>query len=191
MADRLHRRHAFARRLHLGQPRTGRRRRHVPRLGRRAPRDRPPRGAAGDQIELAAAWSLRAIATPGHTPDHLAYLLCEDDRPAALFSGGSLMVGTVGRTDLLGPEPREDLARQLFRALRDEILTLPDDLPVYPTHGAGSFCSAPGASRTHDDDRAANAQRTRCCRSPTRTTFVEQLVAGFGTFPATFAGCPR
>ena len=56
------------------------------------------------------------------------------------------MVGTVGRTDLLGPEPREDLARQLFRAMRDEILTLPDDLAVYPTHGAGSFCSAPGAT---------------------------------------------
>ena len=56
------------------------------------------------------------------------------------------MVGTVGRTDLLGPAPREDLARDLYRSLRDEILTLPDDLVVYPTHGAGSFCSAPGAT---------------------------------------------
>ena len=109
---------------------------------------------AGDEIELGDGLVLRAIATPGHTPDHLAYLLCENDRPTALFSGGSLMVGTVGRTDLLGPEPREDLARRLYRALRDEILTLPDDLAVYPTHGAGSFCSAPGASDAHHDDRA-------------------------------------
>ena len=69
--------------------------------------------------------------------------------PEALFSGGSLMVGAVGRTDLLGDERREELARALFRALRAEILTLPDDLPVYPTHGAGSFCSAPsGSART-------------------------------------------
>lgn len=66
----------------------------------------------------------RAIATPGHTPDHLAYLLCEDGEPVALFSGGSLMVGTVGRTDLLGPEPRESLARSLYRALRDETAAL-------------------------------------------------------------------
>ena len=109
--------------------------------------------AAGDEIELRPGLVLRAIATPGHTPDHLAYLVCENDRPTALFSGGSLMVGTVGRTDLLGPEPREDLARQLYRALRDEILTLPDDLAVYPTHGAGSFCSATRRLRTHHDDR--------------------------------------
>ena len=109
-----------------------------------------------------------AIATPGHTPDHLAYLVCENGRPTALFSGGSLMVGTVGRTDLLGPELREDLARQLYRALRDEILTLPDDLAVYPTHGAGSFCSAPGATeRTTTIGR--NARPTRCSPYPTRT----------------------
>ena len=115
--------------------------------------------AAGDEIELRAGLVLRAIATPGHTPDHLAYLVCENGQPTALFSGGSLMVGTVGRTDLLGPEPREDLARQLYRALRDEILTLPDDLAVYPTHGAGSFCSAPGASErttTIGRERATN-----------------------------------
>ena len=90
---------------------------------------------------------LEAIATPGHTPDHLAYLLqSRDGTPLALFSGGSLMVGTVGRTDLLGPEHAEELAHEQFHSLRDRILALPDDLPVYPTHGAGSFCSAPGGA---------------------------------------------
>ena len=92
------------------------------------------------------------------------------------------MVGTVGRTDLLGPELRDDLARQLYRALRDEILTLPDDLPVYPTHGAGSFCSAPGASErttTIGRERATNPMLA----APDEDTFVEQLVAGFGSFP--------
>ncbi|HET9665302.1 MAG TPA: MBL fold metallo-hydrolase, partial [Desertimonas sp.] len=99
-----------------------------------------------DEVALADGIGLRAIATPGHTRDHLAYLIVEDGIPAALFSGGSLMVGAVGRTDLLGPGPRDGLARQLFHALRSEILTLPDELPVYPTHGAGSFCSAPTSS---------------------------------------------
>src|SRR5688500_10579123 len=104
---------------------------------------------AGEDVEVADDIVLRAIATPGHTPDHLAYLLLGGGDPVALFSGGTLMVGALGRTDLLGDERRETLARELFRALHTEILTLPENLPVYPTHGAGSFCSAPaGASRT-------------------------------------------
>ena len=146
--------------------------------------------AAGDEIRLRAGLALRAIATPGHTPDHLAYLLCENDRPTALFSGGSLMVGTVGRTDLLGPEPREDLARQLYRALHDEILTLPDDLAVYPTHGAGSFCSAPGAS-----ERTTTIGRERSTNPMLaigdEDTFVERLLAGFGSFPTYFSRLPE
>lgn len=144
----------------------------------------------GDEIALTDTLSLRAIPTPGHTPDHLAYLLCERNEPVALFSGGSLMVGTVGRTDLLGPEPREDLARQLYRALRDEILTLPDDLAVYPTHGSGSFCSAPGATErttTIGRERATNA----LLQAPDEDTFVRQLLAGLGTFPAYFSRLPE
>ncbi len=146
--------------------------------------------APGDEIELGDGLVLRAIATPGHTPDHLAYLLYENDRPTALFSGGSLMVGTVGRTDLLGPEQREDLARKLYHALREEILTLPDELSVYPTHGAGSFCSAPGAAErttTIGRERATNPMLA----SPDEDAFVERLLAGFGSFPAYFSRLPE
>ena len=144
---------------------------------------------AGDEIALTDVLSLRAIPTPGHTPDHLAYLLCERGEPVALFSGGSLMVGTVGRTDLLGIALREDLTRQLYRALRDEILTLPDDLAVYPTHGAGSFCSAPGATErttTIGRERATNT----LLQAPDENTFVRQLLAGLGTFPSYFSRLP-
>ena len=143
----------------------------------------------GEEIELTETLSLRAIPTPGHTPDHLAYLLCEGGEPIALFSGGSLMVGTVGRTDLLGPEPREDLARQLYRALRDEILTLPDNVPVYPTHGSGSFCSAPGTSErtsTIGQERSTNALLQACDED----SFVAALLDGFGTFPTYFSRLP-
>jgi hydroxyacylglutathione hydrolase len=145
---------------------------------------------AGDEVELRAGLVLRALATPGHTPDHLAYLLCEEDRPVALFSGGSLMVGTVGRTDLLGSELREDLARQLYRALRDEILTLPDDLAVYPTHGAGSFCSAPGSTaRTTTIGRERATNPMLAIHNEDR--FVEQLLAGLGSFPTYFSRLPE
>lgn len=144
----------------------------------------------GDEIPLTPALRLRAIPTPGHTPDHLAYLLVDRGEPVALFSGGSLMVGTVGRTDLLGPEPREDLARLLYRALQEEILALPDDLAVYPTHGAGSFCSAPGA--TERTTTIGRERRTNpFLQAPDEDSFVEQLVAGFGTFPTNFLRLPE
>ncbi len=146
--------------------------------------------AAGETVALAGKVSLRAIATPGHTPDHLAYLLIEDGDPVGLFSGGSLMVGAVGRTDLLGDDYREELARHLFRALRDEILTLPDDLAVYPTHGAGSFCSAPaGSARTTTIglERATNP----LLGIDDENRFVEALLAGLGTFPDYFRRLPE
>jgi glyoxylase-like metal-dependent hydrolase (beta-lactamase superfamily II)/rhodanese-related sulfurtransferase len=144
----------------------------------------------GEQVDLAPDIALRAIATPGHTPDHLAYLLLVDGRPEALFSGGSLMVGAVGRTDLLGDEHREDLARAMFRALRADILTLPDDLAVLPTHGAGSFCSAPaGSARTTTIgcERATNP----LLGIDDEDEFVAALVSGLGSFPSYFRKLPE
>lgn len=144
----------------------------------------------GGSVEVAASVELRAIATPGHTPDHLAFLLVADGAPTALFSGGSLMVGALGRTDLLGDEHREGLARALFRSLRAEILTLPDDLPVYPTHGAGSFCSAPaGSARTTTigRERATNP----LLGIDDEDHFVATLLAGLGSFPSYFRELPE
>jgi len=66
----------------------------------------------GDEIDLGGL-RLRALATPGHTPEHVSYLLLDGDRPVALFSGGSLLVGAVARTDLIAPDRTEELARAL------------------------------------------------------------------------------
>src|SRR5262249_54798095 len=121
----------------------------------------------------------------------LAYILeAPDGDPLALFSGGSLMVGTAGRTDLLGPEYAEELAHAQFHSLRDRILPLPDDLPVYPTHGAGSFCSAPGAAdriTTIGHERARNP----LLQFTDESTFVDALLGGFGSFPAFFRRLPE
>jgi len=145
---------------------------------------------AGESVDVAAEVELRAIATPGHTPDHLAYLLVDGGAPVGLFSGGSLMVGAVGRTDLLGEDHREELARDLFQALRGEILTLPDDLPVYPTHGAGSFCSAPaGASRTSTIGRERTTNPLLGIDD--EDEFVETLLSGLGSFPSYFRLLPE
>lgn len=150
--------------------------------------DRDVRGLVGGDVVTMGRYRLEAIATPGHTPDHLAYLLGDATGPVALFSGGSLMVGTVGRTDLLGDEHRETLAHALYRSLRDGVLTLPDDLAVYPTHGAGSFCSAPGGG-----DRTTTIGRERVTNpllSMGEDDFVGTLLAGLGSFPDYFRRLP-
>jgi glyoxylase-like metal-dependent hydrolase (beta-lactamase superfamily II)/rhodanese-related sulfurtransferase len=150
--------------------------------------DRDYRGLVdGDVVEV-GDYRLEAIATPGHTPDHLSYLLGDDSGPLALFSGGSLMVGTVGRTDLLGDQRREELAHDLYRALHQRVLTLPADLVVYPTHGAGSFCSAPGGG-----DRTTTIGRelaTNPLLSMDEDDFVDTFLAGLGSFPGYFRQLP-
>lgn len=143
----------------------------------------------GDSIDLGNDLSMTAIATTGHTPDHHAYILKQSGVPVALFSGGSLMVGTIGRTDLCGPELTESLAHEMFLSLR-RFDDLPDSLNVYPTHGAGSFCSAPGST-----ERVTTLGHERMSNSlfalKDQDLFVEQLINGFGTFPVYFARLPE
>ena len=139
----------------------------------------------GEEVDLGGL-TLRALATPGHTPEHLSYLLLDGTAPIALFSGGSLLVASVARTDLIAPEETEHLARELWRSLHDRILTLPDELPVYPTHGAGSFCSAPaGGERTTTigAEKATNALLV----APDEDGFVKLLLEGLGTYPPYFS----
>src|SRR5262249_55311787 len=143
----------------------------------------------GDELTLGGRVTLRTIATPGHTPDHHAAVVAEDGRPPAVFSGGSLMVGTVGRIDLCGAGQTEPLARQMFHSLC-RLDDLPDDVAVYPTHGAGSFCSAPGSA-----DRSTTLGRERAT-NPLFTLrdedqFVQRLIASFGTFPTYFSRLPE
>ena len=145
----------------------------------------PHRGLEDEEELDLGGLTLRAIGTPGHTPEHLGYLLLDGSRPVALFSGGALIVGSVARTDLISLDQTEPLARQLYRALRHRILALPDELPVYPTHGAGSFCSAPGGG-----DRTTTIGRERTTNpllaSPDEETFVRRLLGGLGSYPDYF-----
>jgi hydroxyacylglutathione hydrolase len=146
----------------------------------------PHRGLGdGTEVDLGGL-TLRALATPGHTPEHLCYLLLDGRQPRALFSGGSLLAGAVARTDLIAPERTEVLARDLWRSLREQVLTLPGDLAVYPTHGAGSFCSAPaGNARTTTIgvERATNP----LLGAPSEDAFVRLLLGGFGSYPPYFS----
>jgi glyoxylase-like metal-dependent hydrolase (beta-lactamase superfamily II)/rhodanese-related sulfurtransferase len=145
----------------------------------------PHRGVGhGDEVDLGGL-TLRALATPGHTPEHLAFLLLDAERPIGLFSGGSLLVGSVARTDLIDPDETEGLARALWRSINEQLLLLPDDLVVYPTHGAGSFCSAPaGGERTTTIGRERTTNPLLAAGS--EDAFVARLLGGLGTYPPYF-----
>ena len=98
----------------------------------------------GDTFEFGEAL-ITARHTPGHTPEHLSYLLAEKDHhdvPWGVLTGDSLFVSSAGRPDLLGKAEAEKLAKQLFHTLRNFYLKLDDGVIIYPAHGAGSPCGA-------------------------------------------------
>lgn len=138
----------------------------------------------GDEIDLGGL-TLEVWGTPGHTDEHLAYLLRDGRRPLGAFTGGSLLAGSAARTDLVDPERTEELARAQYRSIL-RLLDLPDEVAVWPTHGAGSFCSAP-----HGSERTSTIG-TEKARNPLlaiqgQDAFVARLVAGFGSFPTYFS----
>jgi len=108
----------------------------------------------GDELVLEDL-RLVAMATPGHTYEHMSYLAYEGvaTEPAAVFTGGSLLVGSAGRPDLLGAEHTDELTRAQYDSLR-RLAALPATAQVLPTHGAGSFCVAamPTTRRTSTID---------------------------------------
>jgi hydroxyacylglutathione hydrolase len=103
----------------------------------------------GSRVELGSV-TLTAVHTPGHTPEHMAYLAAERGTPWGFFSGDFLLAGSVGRPDLSGVPQTLALAMTLFRSLRTALAPLPDALPLYPAHGADDRHSTVGHERRHN-----------------------------------------
>ena len=94
----------------------------------------------GDALQVGRG-RLMAMHTPGHTPEHLSFLLYDGNEPVAMFSGDFLFVGSLGRPDLLGEDAKVALAHAMYASVQ-RMKGLPDGLKVYPGHGAGSFCGS-------------------------------------------------
>ena len=128
---------------------------------------------------------LRVLATPGHTPDHVAYALVDDARVTDVFTGGSLLYGAVGRTDLISEDLTAELSRAQFRSAHRLADELPDTAQVHPTHGFGSHC----ASVSTDEMARSGTIEEERRRNPALVTqdeddFVQQLLAGLHPYPA-------
>jgi len=124
-----------------------------------------------------------AIATPGHTPHHLAYSLTpQGGEPIGVFTGGSMLFGAVGRTDLIAKEMTEELTRAQYHSVRRLAAELPSGAAVLPTHGFGSFCSATptsGSESTVGQQREVNVALTTLDED----VFVKDLIAGLAEYP--------
>jgi hydroxyacylglutathione hydrolase len=138
----------------------------------------------GDVIRVDGI-TLAAMATPGHTPEHLSFLI-EDADPPVLFSGGSLLPGGAARTDLLGPVRTEDLARALYRTLYERLKPLPDETRIHPTHGGGSICSTGGSHADRSTSLGAERRTNPLFTADTEQEFVDRLLSGYGLYPPYF-----
>jgi glyoxylase-like metal-dependent hydrolase (beta-lactamase superfamily II)/rhodanese-related sulfurtransferase len=145
----------------------------------------PHRAADEGHAVALGSISLVAMATPGHTPEHLAWqvLSGSDGTPEAVLTGGSLLVGTAGRTDLLGPDRTPDLTDDQFRSLR-RLARFPDSVRVLPTHGAGSFCSAGPAGAGRSSTIGAERATNELLQTVQRARFSSLLLGGLGRWPA-------
>jgi hydroxyacylglutathione hydrolase len=136
----------------------------------------------GDLLS-AGSMRIRALHTPGHTFHHLSYVLENaEGNPEAVFTGGSMLFGTSGRTDLVAAEHTDTLTRKQFSSLRRLVAELPAETEVYPTHGFGSFCSATPA--TGDASTIGQEKRDNPALTMEEQEYVDTLLSGLSAYPA-------
>jgi len=143
----------------------------------------------GDSIEL-ENMVLKVLETPGHTPEHLSYVVTDKSRadsPVGVFVGDTLFVGDVGRPDLF-PGIAQELAGKLYHSLYEKLLKLPDYVEIYPAHGAGSLCGrAIGAkwTSTIGYERKFNA----ALQIRDKSSFIKSLTENMPPAPDHFSRC--
>ncbi|MGL5817619.1 MAG: MBL fold metallo-hydrolase [Phycicoccus sp.] len=138
----------------------------------------------GDQLGV-GAMTVTVVSTPGHTEHHLAYLVRHAGQQA-VFSGGSLLYGSVGRTDLVDPSLTETLTRAQYASVR-RLVDAADHGDLYPTHGFGSFCSSGPATGAATSTVADQMVANHALTDHDEEHFVHELIAGLTAYPAYYA----
>ena len=142
----------------------------------------------GEELKLGNV-IIKVLHTPGHTMESTTYLLIDENvNPHCIFSGDTLFIGDVGRPDLaqkMGSLTQEDLAGHLYDSLHTKIMTLPDDVIVYPAHGAGSACGKNMSKETYDT--LGNQKKVNyALKAGTKEQFIKEVTDGILPPPAYF-----
>ncbi len=144
----------------------------------------------GEEFQLGKV-TFKILHTPGHTPESTTFLLKDEQgKEHAIFTGDTLFIGDVGRPDLAqknGSLTKEDLAGWLYDSLRNKIMTLPDDVIVYPAHGAGSACGKNMSSETWDTLGNQKANNYALRTDMTKAEFIKEVTDGLLPPPDYFA----
>jgi glyoxylase-like metal-dependent hydrolase (beta-lactamase superfamily II)/rhodanese-related sulfurtransferase len=145
-------------------------------------------GKDGEDFKIGAL-TLKLLHTPGHTMESSSYLLIDENgNKPYVFTGDCLFIGDVGRPDLAvkSDMTQSDLAGHLFESLRNKIMTLPDDIIVYPNHGAGSACGKNMSSETFDT--LGNQKKTNYAlrADMTKNEFIKEVLTGLKQPPQYF-----
>lgn len=145
--------------------------------------------AQDEEILRVGEIGIKVLHTPGHTMESTSYLLLDaNGKETALFSGDTLFIGDVGRPDLAVKThlTREDLAGHLFDSLRHKIMPLPDDVIVYPAHGAGSACGKNMSKETFDTLGNQKATNYALRANMSKDEFIEEVTSGLTQAPQYF-----
>jgi len=146
--------------------------------------------AKDDELFTIGKLKIKVLHTPGHTPESTTYLLLDEEgKEHAIFSGDTLFIGDVGRPDLAVKSDlsQEDLAGMLFESLRNKVMALPDEVIVYPAHGAGSACGKNMSKET--SDTLGNQKRTNYAlrADMSKDEFIKEVTTGILPPPQYFA----
>jgi hydroxyacylglutathione hydrolase len=139
----------------------------------------------GDEFAVGEL-TVRAVATPGHTENHLAYLVSHDGQ-RAVFSGGNLLFGSVGRTDLVSPAITTELTHAQYQSARSLAAAAGDEATLHPTHGFGSFCSSGPATGQTSSTIGEQREGNHALTDPDEQHFVEELLDGLTGYPSYYA----
>jgi glyoxylase-like metal-dependent hydrolase (beta-lactamase superfamily II)/rhodanese-related sulfurtransferase len=141
--------------------------------------------ADGQRFNVGAL-TVTAVATPGHTHHHLSYVVEHEGRQA-VFSGGSVLYGSVGRTDLLGTRDTVGLSHDQYASARRLAGEARPDAALYPTHGFGSFCSSGPASDSTESTLGEQLETNHVYTDPDEGHFVAELIANLTAYPSFYA----
>ncbi len=141
---------------------------------------------ADGEIVTVGELRVKAVATPGHTHTHLSYIVTHGD-DQAVFSGGSLLFGSVGRTDLVHADDTVKLTRDQYASVRRLVDEAEHDAALYPTHGFGSFCSSGPASGAGASTVGEQLESNHALTDPDEEHFVQELIANLTNYPSYYA----